>query len=171
MKKRGGCAIGLISADRLQRVNVNLVKVVLILSSFFLFSIPHTTQAEPMTVLSDDELEAVEAKGFYFRIDLSLEAFTESSSPPQVVFNTGTPLIIPTESTAPLSAPLGSINLTGSAQSNISSLINVIGATSVINIGVNIVSITNSTNDVINSTNINTGAQGTNFDMTFSLLP
>lgn len=145
----------------------------LILFAFILFLTPLPARGEePLTVLSDEELETIEAKGLYFRMDLSLEVFTQSSSPPQVVVNTGDPLILPTDSTtSTFQAPLGSVSLSENAQSNISSLVNVIGASSVINVGVNIVSIQNSTNDTIFTTNINTGAQGANFAITLSLSP
>jgi hypothetical protein len=124
------------------------------------------------TVLSDDELNAIEARGFYFRMDMSIEALTASDTPPQVVVNTGTPITSPTgNTTSPISGPAGSITLAGSAQSNISSLVNIIGATSVINVGVNVVSINNSSNDSIYTTNINTGSQGTNFTVTVPILP
>ena len=146
-------------------------RTVLILFSFLLLS-PLPARSQSLTVLSDDELGLIEAKGFYFRMDLSLEVFTESSSPPQVVLNTGQPIITPTDTTtSPFQAPLGTIALSGNAQSNMSSLINIIGATSVINVGVNIVNLQNSTNDIIYTSNINTGAQGANFAITLSLSP
>jgi len=130
--------------------------------------------AGSQAVLSDEELDAVQASGFYFLMDLSLQVFSDSATAPQVVLNTSSQSF-PTSSTSNVPSVIGtgggSISLSGNAQSNISSLINVIGSASVINIGVNIVNITNSSNDVINSTNLNAGAQGTNFGFTFSLPP
>jgi hypothetical protein len=122
------------------------------------------------TLLSDEELSAIQGSGLYFRVDLSLEVLSAGDTAPQVVVNTGTPIIIPTDSTGSFSAPGGSISLSGNAQSNISSLINVIGAASVINIGLNVVSITNSSSDTIYTTNINTGAQGSGFTVNVPLL-
>jgi hypothetical protein len=121
--------------------------------------------------LSDEELDQIHGSGLYFRVDLSLEVLSASDTPPQVILNTGTPIIIPTDSTGSFSGPGGSISLSGNAQSNISSLVNVVGAASVINIGVNVVSITNSTNDTIYTTNINTGAQGSGFTVNVPVLP
>ena len=130
--------------------------------------------AGSQTVMSDEELDAVQASGFYFLMDLSLQVFSDSATAPQVVLNTSSQSF-PTSSTSPvpssISAGGSSISLSGSAQSNLSSLINVIGSASVINIGVNIISITNSSNDVINSTNLNAAGQGSNFGFTFSLPP
>lgn len=133
---------------------------------------PLTAWAGSMELLSDEELSNIEAKGFYFRMDLSLEAFTDGASAPQVVLNTGGPTVIPTDTTTnPFQTPLGSVALSGNAQSNINSLVNIIGATSVINVGVNIVSIQNSSNDTIYTSNINTGAQGANFGISLTLGP
>lgn len=128
--------------------------------------------AGSQVVLSDEELDAVQANGFYFLLDLSLQVFSDSATAPQVVINTSSQAF-PTGATVPgaVSAGGASVSLSGNAQSNLSSLINVIGAASVINIGVNIVSITNSSNDVINSTNLNAAGQGSNFGFTFSSLP
>lgn len=128
--------------------------------------------ADSLIVLTDDEMASVNAKGFYFRMDLSLEVLTDSTTAPQVVLNAGQPMIVPTETGASLSTPSSSVSLAGSAQSNLNSLVNVIGASSVINVGVNIVNIGSSTNDTIYSTNINTGAQGANFAISlYPLLP
>lgn len=147
----------------------SLIFFLLILCSWF--PAASAALAGGLTVLSDEELDLIDAKGFYFQMSLNIEAFTAGSTPPQVVINTGTPLIIPTANTSSFAGPASSISLSGNAQSNISSLVNVIGATSVINVGVNIVSIVNSSNDVINTTNINAGAQGADFNITFGLLP
>lgn len=131
--------------------------------------------AGSQVVLSDEELDGIQATGFFFLMDLTLQVFSDSSTAPQVVLNTSSQAF-PTSTTvsdvpSTIGTGGGSISLTGSAQSNLSSLINVIGSASVINIGLNIVNITNSTNDVINSTNLNAGGQGTNFGFTFSLPP
>jgi hypothetical protein len=148
------------TASHLARISIAFLLV-------FLLS-PAPARSEPPTVLTDAELASINAKGFYFRMDLSLEVFTDSATAPQVVLNTGTPLIIPTDTTGSLTTPSSSISLAGSAQSNLSALVNVIGASSVINVGVNIVNIANSTNDTIYTTNINTGAQGANFTISSS---
>jgi len=124
-----------------------------------------------MTLLSDAELDQIHGSGFYFRVDMSLEVLTPGDTAPQVIVNTGTPLIIPTDASGSFSTPSASVSLTGSAQSNLSSLVNVIGAASVINVGVNVISSTNSTNDTIYATNVNTGAQGTGFSINVPLLP
>jgi hypothetical protein len=124
------------------------------------------------TVLTDDEMNAIEARGFYFRMDMSIEALTDTNTPPQVVVNTGTPITSPTgNSTSSISGPSSSITLAGNAQSNISSLVNIVGAASVINVGVNVVTINNSSNTPIYTTNINTGSQGTNFTVNVPILP
>lgn len=124
-----------------------------------------------LVLLSDEELSEIHASGIYFRVDLSLEVLSASDTPPQVVVNTGTPTVIPTGSTTNISGPGGSISLSGNAQSNASSLVNVIGSASVINVGVNIVSINSSSNDTIYTTNINTGGQGSGFTVNVPLLP
>lgn len=122
-------------------------------------------------LVSDEELSRIYGEGLYFRVDLSLEVLTASDTPPQVVVNTGTPILIPTDATGSFSGAGGSVSLSGSAQSNVSSLVNVIGAASVINVGVNVVSITNSSSDTIYTTNINTGAQGNGFTVNVPLMP
>jgi hypothetical protein len=128
-------------------------------------------EAGSLAVLSDDELDSVQAGGFYFLMDLSLQVLSDSSTAPQVVLNSSSQAF-PTSTTVSGSVgSAGDISISGNAQSNLHSLINVIGSASVINIGLNIVNITNSTNDVINSTNLNAGAQGSNFAFVFSLPP
>lgn len=143
-----------------------------ILSSFLIFySLPAFAGERSPTIVSDEELSQIYGEGLYFRVDISLEVLSASDTPPQVVVNTGTPILIPTDTTGSFSGPGGSVSLSGSAQSNVSSLVNVIGAASVINVGVNVVSITNSSNDTIYTTNINTGAQGNGFTVNVPLLP
>ncbi|HEY4485275.1 MAG TPA: hypothetical protein VI702_02975 [Nitrospiria bacterium] len=129
-----------------------------------------SARGDSLSILSDEELAGIEARGFYFRMDLSLEVFTDGSTAPQVVLNTGQPTAVETGGSTG-TAPSGSISLSDNAQSNMSSLINIIGAASVINVGVNIINIQNSSYDTIYTTNINTGAQGSNFGITLSLLP
>jgi len=150
-----------------------LLSSVLIVSSL-IFS-PQTVWGGDPTfshTLSDEELSEIHGSGLYFRVDISLEVLSAGDTPPQVVVNTGTPLVIPTDTTsAGPSGQGGSIALSGNAQSNVSSLINVIGAASVINVGLNVVSITSSSNDTIYTTNINTGAQGSGFTVNVPLLP
>lgn len=137
-----------------------------LLVSFALFSV-RPAAAEMLEIVDDAELAEIQAMGFYFRMDISLEAFTNGSEGPNVTVNTGEPYTIEggTEGSPGFpsnGSPLGSINMSGNAQSNLSSLINIVGATSVINVGLNIINIQNSTNDTIITTNINSGAQGTN---------
>jgi len=144
---------------------------VLVLSTFIFSSQTAWAGDHSLIPLSDEELSQIYGEGLYFRVDLSLEVLSASDTPPQVVVNTGTPIMIPTNTTSSLSGTGGSIALSGNAQSNVSSLINVIGAASVINVGVNVVSITNSTNDTIYTTNINTGAQGSSFTVNVPVMP
>jgi len=128
-------------------------------------------ESRSMSLISDQELSQIYGSGFYFRVDMSLEVLTPGDTAPQVVVNTGTPLIIPTDGSVGFTSPGASVSLTGDAQSNLNSLVNVIGAASVINVGVNVISITNSTNDTIYTTNINTGAQGSGFTVNVPILP
>jgi hypothetical protein len=114
-------------------------------------------------LLSDEELDSVRANGFYFRVDMGIEVFTAGDEVPQVVMNSSTPVVSPTDATSgSFSSPQGFVSLSGSAQSNISSLVNVVGAASVINVGINVVNIGTSTNDTIFTTNTNVGVQGSN---------
>jgi len=152
-------------------IPIPVVVPVLVLSLFIFSSQTVWGGDHSMLLLSDEELSEIYGAGLYFRVDLSLEVLSANDTPPQVVVNTGTPIMIPTNTTSSLSSPGGSISLSGNAQSNMSSLINVIGAASVINVGVNVVSITNSTSDTIYTTNINTGAQGSGFTVNVPLLP
>jgi hypothetical protein len=130
--------------------------------------------AESRQVLSDEELDSVQASGFYFQMDLSLQVLSDANTAPQVILNTSSQAF-PISGTSSVSGTVngggGGISLSGNAQSNLNSLINVVGTASVINVGLNIVNIQNSTSDVINSTNLNAGGQGSNFGFTFSLPP
>jgi len=128
-------------------------------------------EAGSLVVLSDEELDSVQAGGFYFLMDLSLQVLSDSTTAPQVVLNSQSQAFPTSTSVSGSVGSAGDISIAGNAQSNLHSLINVIGSASVINIGLNIVNITNSTNDVINSTNLNAGAQGSNFAFVFSLPP
>lgn len=142
------------------------------LLSFLIFYSPSAFAGEKSpSVVSDEELAGIYGEGLYFRVDISLEVLSASDTPPQVIVNTGTPILIPTDTTGSFSGAGGTVSLSGSAQSNVSSLINVIGAASVINVGVNVVSITNSSSDTIYTTNINTGAQGNGLTINVPLLP
>jgi hypothetical protein len=126
-----------------------------------------------LVIVSDKELDSIHASGLYFRMDLSLEVSTLSDTAPQVILNAGTPIVIPTDfsgSGLPGNGG-GNVTLSDNAQSNLSSLVNIIGTASVINVGVNIVNIGNSTNDTIYTTNINAGAQGSNFSIVMPILP
>ncbi|HTP41873.1 MAG TPA: hypothetical protein VML36_05585 [Nitrospiria bacterium] len=123
-------------------------------------------QKHSMAVVSDTELDSIHGSGLYFSMDLSLQVSTLSDTPPTVILNAGTPVVIPTSGGAPAGVSTsggGDVSLSGSAQSNLSSLVNVIGTASVINVGVNIVNIGTSSNDTIYTTNLNTGAQGSGF--------
>ena len=114
--------------------------------------------------LLDQALENVWAKGLYFRVDLSLEVFNATDQVPTVLLNTSTPVSVPITptgtSTTSTTGSAGSVTLDGNAQQSISALVNVIGAGSVINVGVNVISITNSTSDTIYTTNTNFGILG-----------
>jgi hypothetical protein len=112
----------------------------------------------------DEALDKIAARGLYFRVDLSMEVFNPSDEVPTVLLNTSTPVVVPitpsTGTSSTTSGPAGSISLSDNAQSSISALVNVIGAGSVINVGVNVISITNSTSDTIYTTNTNFGVLG-----------
>ena len=112
--------------------------------------------------LLDQALDNVRARGLYFRVDLSMEVFNANDEVPTVLLNTSTPVTVPIPSGTgtTTTGPAGSISLSDSAQSNISALVNVIGAGSVINVGVNVISITNSSSDTIYTTNTNYGILG-----------
>jgi hypothetical protein len=144
-----------------------------ILASVLLFAPPAMSQERHLTLVSDQELDSIHASGLYFRMDLSLEVSTLSDTAPQVVLNAGTPVVIPTSTggAGTTGGNGGNVTLADNAQSNLSSLINVIGTASVINVGVNIVDIGNSTNDTIYTTNINAGAQGSGFSISMPILP
>jgi hypothetical protein len=113
--------------------------------------------------LLDQALDKVRASGLYFRVDLSLEVFNATDQVPTVLLNTSTPVTapLPTGTTgSTVAGTPGSVSLSDNAQSSISSLVNVIGAGSVINVGVNVLSITNSSSDTIYTTNTNYGILG-----------
>ena len=95
--------------------------------------------------LLEQALENVRATGLYFRVDLSLEVFNATDEVPTVLLNTTTPV------TAPITS-------TGSTTTGTPGT--VIGAGSVINVGVNVLSITNSSSDTIYTTNTNYGVLG-----------
>ena len=144
---------------------VLLLNLILVMASVLL-SLPNSAIAsetsENMSLL-DQALDNVRAKGLYFRVDLSMEVFNANDEVPTVLLNTSTPVTapIPTGTTGTTTAgTAGSISLSDSAQSNISALVNVIGAGSVINVGVNVISITNSSSDTIYTTNTNYGVLG-----------
>lgn len=132
-------------------------------------------------VLSDAALDAVHARGLYFRMDMSIEVYNPGDTVPQVTVNTSNPISVPTStintsttptstntstspggttSTSSFGSPGGSVALSGNAQSAVSSLVNVVGAGSVINVGVNVVNITNSSSDTLYTTNTNLGLMG-----------
>lgn len=119
--------------------------------------------AENLSLL-DRELDNIRAGGLYFRVDLSLEVFNATDQVPTVLLNTSTPVIAPISTSGTGTTSTGSsggfVYLSDNAQSSISSLVNVIGAGSVINVGVNVISITNSSSDTIYTTNTNYGVLG-----------
>lgn len=139
-----------------------------------------------VVILSDAALDAVHATGLYFRMDMSIEVFNPGDTVPQVTVNTSNPISVPTStinsSTSPtgststtgttgsFGSPGGSVALSGNAQSAVSSLVNVVGAGSVINVGVNVVNITNSSSDSIYTTNTNLGLMGGNSSIPASSL-
>ena len=123
---------------------------------------PSVYASENNLSLLDQALDQVRAAGLYFRVDLSLEVFNATDEVPTVLLNTSTPVTapLPTSTGSTVSGTPGTVSLSDNAQSNISSLINVIGAGSVINVGVNVLSITNSSSDTIYTTNTNYGILG-----------
>ena len=129
-----------------------------------LANLPQAAAETAELSLLDQQLDEVRGNGLYFRVDLSMEVFDASSDAPTVLLNTdNTTLPIPTGTGTGTTTSLngaGSVSLSGSAQSNVSSLVNVIGAGSVINVGINVISITNSTGDTIYTTNTNQGILG-----------
>jgi len=132
-------------------------------SMLFLPNSAFASESAENISLLDQALDNVRAKGLYFRVDLSMEVFNANDEVPTVLLNTSTPVTapIPSGTTGTTTAgTAGSISLSGSAQSNISALVNVIGAGSVINVGVNVISITNSSSDTIYTTNTNYGVLG-----------
>lgn len=112
--------------------------------------------------LSDRELDGIRAQGLYFQMDMSLQVYTPGDTTPQVTVNTSDPIVLPTSTggTGSSNSVGGNITLAGNAQSGISSLVNVIGSGSVINVGVNVINLSSSTNDTIYSTNTNVGVMG-----------
>ena len=112
--------------------------------------------------LLEQALDQVRARGLYFRVDLSLEVFNATDEVPTVLLNTSTPVTapLPSSTTSSVSGTPGTVSLSDNAQSSISALVNVIGAGSVINVGVNVLSITNSSSDTIYTTNTNYGILG-----------
>lgn len=120
---------------------------------------PSANASESLSLL-DQALDQVRAAGLYFRVDLSLEVFNATDEVPTVLLNTTTPVTAPISTAGTTGGTGGTVSLSGSAQQNISSLINVIGAGSVINVGVNVLSITNSSSDTIYTTNTNYGILG-----------
>lgn len=138
---------------------VVILTVGLVMSVFL--QTPAVAATEKLSRL-DQALDNIRATGLYFRVDLSLEVFNANDEVPTVLLNTSTPVTVPitsgTGSTTTGSA--GSVTLADNAQQSISALVNVIGAGSVINVGVNVISITNSTSDTIYTTNTNFGILG-----------
>lgn len=112
--------------------------------------------------LLEQALDQVRASGLYFRVDLSLEVFNATDQVPTVLLNTSSPITapLPTSTGSTVTGTPGTVSLSDNAQSSISSLVNVIGAGSVINVGVNVISITNSSSDTIYTTNTNYGVLG-----------
>ena len=123
---------------------------------------PSAYASENLSLL-DQALDNIRASGLYFRVDLSLEVFNATDQVPTVLLNTSSPITAPiptSTSGSTVTGTPGSVSLSDNAQSSISSLVNVIGAGSVINVGVNVLSITNSSSDTIYTTNTNYGVLG-----------
>lgn len=125
-------------------------------------ALPANASAEKLSLL-EQALDKVRATGLYFRVDLSLEVFNATNEIPTVLLNTSTPITspIPTSTSGGTATGTpGTVILDNGAQGSLSSLVNVIGAGSVINVGVNVLSITNSSSDTIYTTNTNYGVLG-----------
>ena len=123
---------------------------------------PSAFASENLSLL-DQALDNIRASGLYFRVDLSLEVFNATDEVPTVLLNTSTPVTapLPTSTTgSTVTGTPGTVSLSDNAQGNLSALVNVIGAGSVINVGVNVLSITNSSSDTIYTTNTNYGVFG-----------
>ena len=82
---------------------------VLVLSTFIFSSQTAWAGDHSLIPLTDEELSQIYGEGLYFRVDLSLEVLSASDTPPQVIVNTGTPIMIPTNTTSSLSGTGGSI--------------------------------------------------------------
>lgn len=123
-------------------------------------SFQSTVRASENLSLLEQALDKVRASGLYFRVDLSLEVFNATDQVPTVLLNTSTPVTAPISSSSTTTGGGGTVSLSGSAQGSLSALVNVIGAGSVINVGVNVLSITNSSSDTIYTTNTNYGVLG-----------
>jgi hypothetical protein len=133
--------------------------IALIVVAVSLLYQPPAYASENLSLL-DQALDQVRAAGLYFRVDLSLEVFNATDEVPTVLLNTTTPVTAPISTSGSTGGTGGTVSLSDNAQSNISALINVIGAGSVINVGVNVLSITNSSSDTIYTTNTNYGILG-----------
>ena len=145
---------------KIRRSNATRGAVLFMAMGAMLFLQVPVFAAEDMSLL-DQALDNVRASGLYFRVDLSLEVFNATDQIPTVLLNTSTPVTVPITPTSGTTAgSSGSVSLADNAQSSISALVNVIGAGSVINVGVNVISITNSTSDTIYTTNTNFGILG-----------
>ncbi len=130
-------------------------------AAILLFTAP--ANASENFSLLDQALDNVRASGLYFRVDLSLEVFNATDQVPTVLLNTSSPITAPLPTTttgSTVTGTPGTVSLSDNAQGNLSSLVNVIGAGSVINVGVNVLSITNSSSDTIYTTNTNYGVLG-----------
>ena len=124
-------------------------------------SFQSSVRASENLSLLEQALDKVRASGLYFRVDLSLEVFNATDQVPTVLLNTSTPVTAPiSTSGSTTTGGGGTVSLSGSAQGSLSALVNVIGAGSVINVGVNVLSITNSSSDTIYTTNTNYGVLG-----------
>lgn len=161
-----------------------IMKVIMVVTGSLLLVLPGSVFADNGLVpLSDQELDAVYAKGFYFHLDLALDIMSDNTNIPAIQINLGNFLgggggsdsgsnggsdyVIPS-----YRGPVGGIFLGGNAQSGLQSLVNVIGAGAVINVGLNIMAILNSPDCVFNNfsiSNMNTGALCKNFTMNFGL--
>ena len=153
----------MLAARRSFHRGVHLMWASIVGSVLLLMSGTAVASASEKLSLLDQALENVRASGLYFRVDLSLEVFNATDEVPTVLLNTTTPVTSPiptTTSGTTVTGNPGSVSLSDNAQGNLSALVNVIGAGSVINVGVNVLSITNSSSDTIYTTNTNYGSLG-----------
>lgn len=150
---------------------------------------PALASAEKI-LLSEAEMDEIYAAGFYVHFDFSMDVFTPGTTAPTINANLGGMLFSVNGETGqmqvtgtgnsnpqtnvlvgntgqPVSGPVGGVlSLSGNAQSGLQSLVNVIGAGSSINVGLNVIVVMDSVGVTINSSNFNVGVLGSNFNLT-----